>query len=113
MEPKDDTDSSLYYWIVGIISSLAIITVLVTTGIFCIRKSRKNTLAFIDDNMQPTTSDGNPFIDNNLQQNTTDGNQEFFNENTDVPTTSGKDIGNLDNGGRKSLFSIYCRSCYR
>ena len=70
----------MYYWIVGIISSLVIITVFVTTGVFCIRKCRKNTLAFIDDNMQPTPSNGNPFID----------------ENTSA-TTSRTEVGNFEN----------------
>ena len=87
MEPKNDKDSSLAYLIVGIIATIVLCSVIVTTEIFFIRKKRKNTLAFVDENVQPAPSNGN----DNLQPPVSSGIPEFFNENTNA-TTSGENV---------------------
>ena len=67
------------------------------TGIFCIKRKRKNILAFIDEDSPPD----NDTIDS-----------EYFDDNTNGT----HEVGNLeDNAGQRfghGLFSIYCRSCY-
>ena len=112
MEPKNDKDWSWLYWILAGVATLVFVSVIVTTVIFFLRKKRNTMLAFDDENVHPAPSNGNPFIEDNLESPVSSRDPEFFNENIN-DATSGGNVGNLENSGGQSLFSIYCRSCYR
>ena len=115
MGPRNEPNSNLVNWIIGFLLTLIIGIVIVITGIFFIRKKRRNgNLAFIDDNLQPPHSYFDDSTNASASGNEVGNLHSYFDDSTNA--SSGNEVGNLENTGRPrfghGLFSIYCRSCY-